>query len=62
MDSSVGDDIYPWSHNKKIQLWTIMRIEMCQHYIIDIFDPVPGRFAPIPVCPGSFRPHLFIVL
>ena len=25
MDSSVGDDIYSWSHNKEIQLWTIMR-------------------------------------
>jgi hypothetical protein len=38
------------------------RILFASRVVSSLFPFAPGRFAPIPVRPGSFRPHLLIVL
>jgi hypothetical protein len=38
------------------------RILFAPWVVLPLFPFTPGRFAPIPFCPGSFRPHLLIAL
>jgi hypothetical protein len=56
--------VEPASQMEYIYMYTVpgRRPESRPWVVSPLFLFAPGRFAPIPVRPGSFRPHLLIVL